>query len=194
MRASQSHAKSDRNLRKREVQWLYFSDRELRGRRWKKRCMSVFWESSRIVVLVVPYSFLGRLFTRKGVSLSLRWRCGLFFPMQPPRVHPRLLSSLSHTTPLRCPAFSSSPPSCWHVVEPTEGPNTQTRQGLASTSTALVSRWRCKTAVRVTAEAGGQDAANHLNFSKRNESADNAPDTCVCRHPIADCHACHGCL
>ena len=109
-------------------------------------------------------------------------------------VHPRLLSSLSHTTPLRCPAFSSSPPLYLHVVEPTEGPNTQTRQGLASTSTALVSRWRCKTAVRVTAEAGGQDAANHLNFSKRNESADNAPDTCVCRHPIADCHACHGCL
>ena len=100
-------------------------------------------------------------------------------------VHPRLLSSLSHTTPLRCPAFSSSPPLYLHVVEPTEGPNTQTRQGLASTSTALVSRWRCKTAVRVTAEAGGQDAANHLNFSKRNESADNAPDACVCRYAIA---------
>lgn len=32
---------------------------------------------------------------------------------------------------------------------------------------------------------GGQDAANHLNFSKRNESADNAPDACVCRYAIA---------
>ena len=51
-------------------------------------------------------------------------------------VHPRLLSSLSHTTPLRCPAFSSSPPLCWHVSESTEGPNTQTRQGLTSTFTA----------------------------------------------------------
>lgn len=195
MRASQSHAKSDRNLRKREVQWLYFSDRELRGRRWKKRCMSVFWESSRIVVLVVPYSFLGRLFTRKGVSLSLRWRCGLFFPMQPPRVHPRLLSSLSHTTPLRCPAFSSSPPLYLHVVEPTEGPNTQTRQGLASTSTALVSRWRCRTAVRVTAEAGGprRRQSSKLLEAKR-KCRQRARRLRVSIRDCRCCHACHGCL
>jgi hypothetical protein len=39
--------------------------------------------------------------------------------------------------------------------------------------------------VWATAEAGGgQDAANHLDFSKRNESADNAPEACARRYAI----------
>ena len=110
-------------------------------------------------------------------------------------VHPRLLSSLSHTTPLRCPAFSSSPPLCLHVVEPTEGPNTQTRQGLTSTSTALVSRWRCRTAVRITAEAGGprRRQSSKLLEAKR-KCRQRARRLRVSIRDCRCCHACHGCL
>ena len=71
---------------------------------------------------------------QKEWSLSLR--CGFFFPHATAAcATPISLLSPTHT-PLRCPAFSSSPPLCWHVSESTEGPNTQTRQGLTSTFTA----------------------------------------------------------
>jgi hypothetical protein len=101
----------------------------------EKTLYAGFWESLRVMALFLQQSsFLDRLWVFTFAS-SLR----LFFPMQPPRVHP-ILSPLSHTTPLRCPAFSSSPrsPSRGHVVESTEGPNTQTQQGLTSTSTACL--------------------------------------------------------
>ena len=105
--------------------------------------------------------------------------------MRPPRVHP-ILSPLSHTTPLRCPAFSSSPhsPSRGHVVESTEGPNTQTHQGLTSTSTACLQMEMEDRRAGHRGGRGGQDAANQLNFSKRNESADNAPEACARRYAI----------
>jgi len=68
-----------------------------------------------------------------GAVVHFRLVVAALFPHATPRVHP-ILSSLSHTTPLRCPAFLVSPSCVWHVVEPTEGPNTQTRQGLNSTA------------------------------------------------------------
>jgi hypothetical protein len=152
----------------------------------EKTLYAGFWESLRVMALFLQQSsFLDRLWVFTFAS-SLR----LFFPMQPPRVHP-ILSPLSHTTPLRCPAFSSSPrsPSRGHVVESTEGPNTQTQQGLTSTSTACLQMEMEDRRAGHRGGWGGQDAANQLNFSKRNESADNAPEACARRYAIVDAMA-----
>jgi hypothetical protein len=82
-----------------------------------------------------PPSFVSWRFNKRVVTFASLLRLFLFPHATAACATPISLLSPTHT-PLRCPAFSSSPPSCCHLVESTEGPNTQTRQGLTSNSTA----------------------------------------------------------
>ena len=142
-----------------------------------------FWESLRVMALFLQQSsFLDRLWMLTFAS-SLR----LFSPCDRRVFTP---SSLLSPTPLHCgvPHFPRLPihRRVGTLLSPQKARIHRRNKG---TSTARLQMEMEDRRAGHRGGRGGQDAANQLNFSKRNESADNAPEACARRYAIADAMA-----